>query len=204
MSMGPNLGAQQQLPANAGWVSQDNRGTGNPSGPMSTPNIANAQPNNGVPPHQLSTSPFPHPSLVQRQQATPVPRMGPTPQQQQQQQAVEALMRQNHPSPQRGPTPAAPGQNRPPQQMQSFDHAADGQRSGMGTLPSLDRAKFEDIIKQWWIRGGINVDERMLAVGDRRIDLYDLYVEVNNLGGAAAVSSLVIPVELFLTIGSSG
>lgn len=187
MNLQPNIGAQQsQLPPNAGWVAQENRVNGNAPGPISTPNMANAQPGNGQP--QLSTSPF-HPSVGQRQQTTPVPRLGPTPQQQQQ--AMEALLRQNHPSPQRGPTPAASVQNRPPQSMQPFDHA-DGQRVGMGSLPSLDRAKFEEIIKQWWQQNNINVEERMLAVGDRRIDLYDLYVEVTRLGGAVAVSSSLL------------
>lgn len=181
MHLQPNVGAQQP---NTGWVAQD-RAIGNQPGPISTPNLTNVQPTGNVlPPHpQMSNSPF-HPSLTHPQQTTPVPRMGPTPQQH----PMENFLRQqnNQPSPQRGPTPATTPQNRP---QPHFDHP-EGPRPGpvMGSMPTLDRLKFEDMIKQWWQHNGTSVDERMLLLGERRIDLYELYVEVTRLGGAVAVS----------------
>ena len=105
-------------------------------------------------------------------------------------------MRQNNqPSPQRGPTPAATPQNRP----QAFDHT-EGPRSGpvMGSMPVLDRFKFEELIKQWWQQNNIAVDERMLILGERRIDLYELYVEVTRLGGAVAVSAISLVIRFKL------
>ena len=101
---------------------------------------------------------------------------------------MENFLRQqnNQPSQQRGPTPATTPQNRP---QPHFDHP-EGPRPGpvMGSMPTLDRLKFEDMIKQWWQHNGTSVDERMLLLGERRIDLYELYVEVTRLGGAVAVS----------------
>lgn len=188
VNRGPQASLQQQPQPQQQWMAQMNGGPSNqvpPGLPQQMPNMTpQAQHQEAVAP----SSPF-HPSLAQGQPAPPIPRTTQTPQQQQ----MPHLMR----PPATSPQPHAGVPVLPPTRPPSHQPSAVGQHlgprpdvPGQMTIPFLfvkDRAQFDGLISRFHTMTSHQPDSQMLNLGDRRVDLFQLHVEVGKRGGAKVV-----------------
>lgn len=146
-------------------------------------------------PQQHTGSPFPGNIGQSQQQQTPIPRSGPTPQQQMlqaflQQQHQQQQQNGNQSSPPSSAPGALPGQSRFGQQGPGLEVQDAQHRSNSLSFPPLARDKFLAMLQEWWKRSGITFDPRMLTIGNRQIDtnqLHQLHTEVLQLGGVVNV-----------------
>ena len=77
-----------------------------------------------------------------------------------------------------GPKQPMTGTPIPGQQTRSRDIA----------MPPIPRDKFSEMLNESYKRTNANPDRRLLVVGNRQIDLYQLHIEVLHFGGVVNVS----------------
>ncbi|THH10432.1 hypothetical protein EW145_g1335 [Phellinidium pouzarii] len=79
----------------------------------------------------------------------------------------------------------SPGQANLDQTFQP--ESPEGQDYQSMSFPSLTRQRFLAMLGEWWDRNGTRPDPATLILGNRRIDLYELHVEMLHIGGATVV-----------------
>lgn len=173
------------------WMAAMNGG-----GPMAngTPQqMPNMTPQNQNQESHAPSSPF-HPSLVQSQQQQPIPRSGPTPQQQQ---MAHLMGRPSHGSPHPSPSMQPRPPSRPPSlqpgipSQQALQRAPDATQNGLPFPPIMDAALFRRLLQQFLSSNNIPIEQAMLVVGEAHIDLHKLHVEVIRRGGWKAVCTFL-------------
>ena len=184
--------SQQPQPQQS-WMSSMN---GGPSGQMSSglpQQMSNMGSQNQHQDSSVPSSQF-HPSLVQSQQQPPVPRSGPTPQQ-----MAHLIGRPPLGSPQPSPNmqpmpPSRPASHQPgimPQQLAQRPPdtpGPSGLQNGLSFAPPIDANVFQRFLQQFIATNNIPVDQQILTILDRRVDLHQLHVEVIRRGGWKAVN----------------
>jgi hypothetical protein len=55
-------------------------------------------------------------------------------------------------------------------------------------MPVMDRTRFEQQLKQFLAKQGVNLDPQTLIVDTKEISLYDLHLEVLKKGGSISAS----------------
>jgi hypothetical protein len=146
----------------------------------------------------IPSSPF-HPSLVQSQQQPPIPRSGPTPQQQSQ---IPAHLMQGRPplsSPQPGSSvqvmpPSRPASLQPgmmPTQMVPRPPPDAAGQSALPYPPITEPNVFQRCMQQYMQGNPMTIDQQMLAIGDKRVDIHRLHIEVVGRGGCRMVSPMI-------------
>ncbi|EJD06618.1 uncharacterized protein FOMMEDRAFT_138512 [Fomitiporia mediterranea MF3/22] len=189
-SMGfPNASHQQQtgqplVQPNQNWMPHPNNAVN--ALPGNPPLIHGAsQSGQGQGPHQQMQPSLIHQQQHQHQQA-PVPRSAPTPQQQQMLQAF--LQNNGQASPPSSGSAPPSAQSNLGQPVSTLDGQGGQQRPAAMSFPPFARDKFLGIMREWWRRSGMNPDPRLLAIGNRQIDLHQLHTEVLQYGGVVNVN----------------
>ena len=159
---------------------------GGPSMPPSTPLQQNMQPNNAGTPSsaRMMTQPLPP-----RSTATPM------------QMPNAQMMNGAAGSPSMPPGMSASPSVRPDAQVAQAMNGAPGlhpqmsmqqQQQQRNGYPALPLSSFNQAFTTWCTRRGVNLDERLLTIEGKRVDLHALHQEVLNLGGPHRVRGRIL------------